>query len=560
MNRIPFGANGLRLMCAVAAVALASVGALCQGKPPPASMVVVYAKDDDESLSLARHYAAVRGIPDANLIPIDSPASEEIPRAEFTERIWNPLVRELYKRGLVKGLCLSESSLDREGRQLAQPRSHSISWLVVCKGVSLRVAGDASLKGAAHGAQLPVQFRVDHASVDAELPFIVMGDQPPLLGPIPNPWMCKDSPDVVQGRGLVKVSRLDGPTYADARRLVDDAVAVEKRGLAGTCAIDIGGPVGDGDRWLDGAAGHFRGKGFPMLLERSPALFSEADRFDHPAIYMGWYAQDVGGVFNRPGFRFPQGAIAIHLHSFSAASMRDPSKWWASPLVARGAAATVGNVYEPYLAGTHNLDVLAERLCRGWSWGDAAWAALPYVSWQAVLIGDPLYEPFRRPIAEMVADASHPGRTYARVRQARLLELTGKSAEAVSLLVGDGSATPDLPTLCELARMGSAAPAPARMNDWSRQLAGSEWRPTPDQWGMCLELARSLEVRDGYEASFLLVQRLLDVGELPRTVRIAALREGTRLGARLGNPRTKAWQEELRSLDSAKVSGANGKP
>jgi uncharacterized protein (TIGR03790 family) len=129
MNRIPFGANGLRLMCAGASAALASIGALCQGKPPPASMVVVYARDDAGSLSLARHYAAARGIPDANLIPVSSPAAEVVSRAEFTSRIWNPLVRELYKRGLVKGLCLSEASLDREGRQLAQPRSHSISWL-----------------------------------------------------------------------------------------------------------------------------------------------------------------------------------------------------------------------------------------------------------------------------------------------------------------------------------------------------------------------------------------------------------------------------------------------
>ena len=36
------------------------------------------------------------------------------------------------------------------------------------------------------------------------------------------------------------------------------------------------------------------------------------------ALYFGWYDWNVSGPFLNPRFRFRKGAVAMHLHSFSA--------------------------------------------------------------------------------------------------------------------------------------------------------------------------------------------------------------------------------------------------
>jgi hypothetical protein len=35
-----------------------------------------------------------------------------------------------------------------------------------------------------------------------------------------------------------------------------------------------------------------------------------------------------------------------------------------------------------------------DRLLKGWSFAEAAWASMPVTSWQGVTLGDPLYRPF----------------------------------------------------------------------------------------------------------------------------------------------------------------------
>ncbi len=66
------------------------------------------------------------------------------------------------------------------------------------------------------------------------------------------------------------------------------------------------------------------------------------------------------------------------------------------PILSKGAAATVGNVYEPYLQMTHHFDILHARLIEGYTFIEAATMAIPVLSWQNVAIGDPLYQPFKR--------------------------------------------------------------------------------------------------------------------------------------------------------------------
>src|SRR2546430_16170962 len=54
-------------------------------------------------------------------------------------------------------------------------------------------------------------------------------------------------------------------------------------------------------------------------------------------------------------------------------------------------------VEEPYLEGTINVAAFfADFTALGFSFGEAAYAAQPSISWQTTVVGDPLYRPFGR--------------------------------------------------------------------------------------------------------------------------------------------------------------------
>jgi hypothetical protein len=116
------------------------------------------------------------------------------------------------------------------------------------------------------------------------------------------------------------------------------------------------------------------------------------------ALYYGWYTGNIAGPFNQPGFKFVPGAIAAHIHSYSAATLRDPNSGWAGPLLARGAAATVGNVYEPYLELTAHLDILNDRLLHGFTFAESVFMSSRVLSWMGIALGDPLYRPYFTPL------------------------------------------------------------------------------------------------------------------------------------------------------------------
>ena len=95
-----------------------------------------------------------------------------------------------------------------------------------------------------------------------------------------------------------------------------------------------------------------------------------------------------------PGHNSAPGAIAVHIHSFSAATLRDPNANWVAPLLSHGAAASLGNVYEPYLQLTSHLDIFNDRLLHGFTFAESAYSSVDALSWMSVMVGDPLYRPY----------------------------------------------------------------------------------------------------------------------------------------------------------------------
>lgn len=107
-----------------------------------ASRVIILANSDDpDSLRIARHYAEVRGVPEANLIALKMPLTEEITWREFVATIWSPLLDTLVPRRWIDAIPMALT--DAFGRQKFAPYRHRIAALVVCRGVPLKIAHSA---------------------------------------------------------------------------------------------------------------------------------------------------------------------------------------------------------------------------------------------------------------------------------------------------------------------------------------------------------------------------------------------------------------------------------
>jgi uncharacterized protein (TIGR03790 family) len=357
-----------------------------------ASTVVVLANETvPGSMAVARHYLEARGIPAENLVALPMPISETVTWQQFVAEVWEPLRQRLVDGDWIA--AEAPAGRDDLGRLRREISGNRIGYLVICRGVPLRIADDPSLGERILRASLREELRRNDASVDGELALLAWS-APPASGPVVNPAYRIRDRNRNEWSRVVRVSRLDGPSDEIAMRIVDDSIAAEREGLDGRAYIDTGGPHPDGDLWLRDAAATLEARGVSTHVDRESPVFPADFPLENAAIYLGWYSGNVEGALAREGFRFRPGAIAMHIHSYSAETLRSPDARWAGPLVAHGAAATTGNVNEPFLEFTHRPDLLVEALLRGERWGDAVTYALPAFGWQAVAIGDPLYRPF----------------------------------------------------------------------------------------------------------------------------------------------------------------------
>ena len=485
----------------------------------PAARVIVLANaSQPESIQLARYYAMRRGIPPANIVTLPLPADETISWSVFVESLWQPLQDELIQRGWIAAAAAPR--LDAAGRKRITANGHRISYLVLCRGVPLRINDDP-----ARFVETPLiagndRLHTNQASLDSELATLAQ-DDPAINAFLPNSLFRNTSPSARDLGQVIKVSRLDGPDAASARALVDNAIEGERTGLLGRAYVDTGGPYPEGDRWLSEVAGTLAGLGFDTEVNRAPGTFEAADRFDAPALYFGWYAAALNGPMASGGFRFPPGAVAMHIHSYSAPTLRSTNESWVGPLVAKGVTATVGNVFEPFLELTHDPRLLLAMLRAGGTFGDAVANAQPALSWQTIAVGDPLYRPFAVSLDEQLARRLQlpPDRMdYAVIRQSHRLESVGNETEALALLRREFAARNSGPLALALAekldRSGDRAGAVATLAglEGSAELA-------PGEWGLWRAVAQKLSALGAGEAARGWYRRLLATSGLPEDIR-----------------------------------------
>ncbi|MEP6673322.1 MAG: TIGR03790 family protein [Chthoniobacter sp.] len=389
--------------------------------PYAAATLVVFNETDRDSVELAHFYAEKRGIPKEQVIGLKTAKTEEITRDEYEHTIAEPL-RRAFTSNLWWKLRDPESPL-------GPVESNKIRFVALIRGIPLKIAEAPGYAGDKVVGVGPVAT-VNAAAVDSEL--AILGYRMHMIsGAVPNTYFRSFSGIFDAHRPeLLLVCRLDAPSPEIVRRMITDSLEAEEKGLTGLAYIDArnikeAGYL-EGDTWLYALANSARRHGTPVVLDNGPGLFPESYPMEHAGLYFGWYAEHISGPFVRPDFRFAKGAVAVHIHSFSAATLRDPLHHWVGPLVSAGAAATFGNVYEPYLSLTPQLDVFHDRLRAGFSFAESCYMAQRALSWMTTFVGDPLYRPFKgaaeleeKPTSGEWADFREAGRAWFSVDRAK---------------------------------------------------------------------------------------------------------------------------------------------
>ncbi|MBB5034353.1 TIGR03790 family protein [Prosthecobacter vanneervenii] len=363
-----------------------------------AETAVVFNADFPGSAELASYYAEQRHIPKERLIGLHCSKEDSISRGEFETQIRGPLLQMFESRHWWNAVPPTPGTP-------SQP-TEKVRVLAIMRGVPFQIR---------RSAQNPKQSQEDEASVDSELAVLGLA-KPPIQGGLRNPYFNQPSrfPLAQNTAGLLLVGRLDGPDDATVKRMIDDALAAEQSGLLGRAVIDLAlktGAYQEGEDWLKTCADSYRRAGIPVYIDHSEAVLRDHWPLPDTILYFGWYTDHISGALASPEFRFKRGAIACHLHSFSAGIIRTHDQAWVGPLLSHGAAVTFGNVFEPYLALTMHFDIFNKRLLEGFTVAEAAWSATPALSWMNVVLGDPLYRPFGKALGTKLGDG--PDRDYA---------------------------------------------------------------------------------------------------------------------------------------------------
>jgi len=241
-----------------------------------------------------------------------------------------------------------------------------------------------------------------HASFDSELSLLLWPEYPAFRW---TPNLSRYAFREVSARWpTLMVSRLAAPKVELVEKLIDTSIATEESGLSGKVYIDARGLSHDLDQAKRGSYGEYDQslRDLAKRLEEHTDLevvVNDDDKLFQPgecpdaALYCGWYslAKYVDA------FDWHAGAVGYHIASSEATKLRQPgAKVWCNAMLEDGVSATLGPVAEPYLAAFPRPDDFFPLLLTGrYTLVETYYHTKPFNSWQMVLVGDPLYNPFK---------------------------------------------------------------------------------------------------------------------------------------------------------------------
>jgi uncharacterized protein (TIGR03790 family) len=391
------------------------------------NLLVVINDFSPASVEVGEYYAHARSVAADHIVHVKTVTTDTIPRAEYERTIESPIFA-----------WLSQGSLQDK-----------VLYIVLTKGVPLRIAGTDGLEGTV-------------ASVDSELTLLyrrLLGIQPPIVGRLPNPYFLADKP-VSEAKPFTRftadtylVTRLDGFAVDDVRKLIDRGLAPTRDGKIvldeRATLIDRGG-----DQWLEQTATRLQqaGAGDRVVLETTRAVATTSG----PVIgYYSWGSNDPANRLRHFGLDFANGALAGMFVSTDGRTFTEPPAGWmpgggpqsagggsqslAGDLIHDGITGVAAHVAEPFLDATIRPQILFPAYLAGFNLAEAFYLAMPYLSWQTVVVGDPLCDPFpRTPLtADQLSKGLDPDTELPALFAERRLALAARSGlnpQALKLL------------------------------------------------------------------------------------------------------------------------------
>ncbi len=382
----------------------------------PNQVIVIANTQMEQSLKAAQHYCAKRNVPAENVLalPLGTQLADTISRGDYQVRLAEPIRARLRGGdGTIKCLLMVYGVPYKvAGRGMLNEQGDKLKELKLLLEQEKDKLGQdvtpADNNGSEHTQQSDhlithlqsqidlIEGRETDASVDSELSMVLCGPYE-LYRWQPN-RLNKDAGE--NDANTIMVCRLDGPDAEIAMRLVDKAIAGERNGLKGTACIDSRGIENSSkpsvlaryDQSLRELAVIAKFRTSLIVKEERTSKLFEAGACPDTAIYCGWYSLRK----YVDAFDFVDGAIGFHIASFEAVQLHDPnSTQWCPAMLKDGVTATIGAVAEPYL---HSFPLPKDfflELFEGRCLVEAYYRTAPFNSWRLVLIGDPLYTPFK---------------------------------------------------------------------------------------------------------------------------------------------------------------------
>ena len=386
-----------QVLLALCSILMAAAGARAQ---TGTNILVVTNAAHADSVRIGQFYASQRSVPESQILGLAGlPASppDAVSRDQFDALIQAPILSWL-------------------ARNDAQDRIH---YIVLTKGIPLRVSGSSGRNGTV-------------ASVDSELAVLyqrMVKPDLPIAGALDNPYFLDERPLTEAQQfshervPLYLVTRLDGYSTDDVMKLID----------RGSHPVTEGRVILDqraswqalGNQWLKTAADRLTnaGLGARLLLEATGRVVT-----NEPDVigYYSWGSNDPAIKERDLKLGFVPGALAAMFVSYDGRTFHEPPATWqlgswekrdsyfegapqslAGDLIRSGVTGIAAHVAEPFLDATIRPQILFPAYFRGMNLAESFYLAMPDVSWQTIVIGDPLCAPFRS--SSLPATSLDPG-------------------------------------------------------------------------------------------------------------------------------------------------------
>jgi uncharacterized protein (TIGR03790 family) len=363
-----------------AAVVLGSICVVSDARAQSGDNILVITNAlSQASDEIGNYYAAKRTVPSAQILRLPIPISEQIERRDYEAKIEGPIGRWL----------TTHAAQDR------------ILYIVLTKDVPLRVAGNDGPNGTV-------------ASVDSELTLLyrkLAGSPIASAGQVKNPYFYGEAKFVRAPRfnhqqyDIYLVTRLDGYTVADVKAVIDRGLAPARQGkIVLDGKLEVRQTVGN--KWLIAAATAIKGFGGwadNVVLDTTQTTIANQQNVIG---FYSWGSNVPSGAVRHYGHNFAAGAIGGEFVSTDARTFKEPPPEWVvndtknpyggshqsliGDLIRDGITGVAGHVAEPYLNATIRPDLLFPAYLSGFNLAESFYLAMPSLSWQTVIIGDPL--------------------------------------------------------------------------------------------------------------------------------------------------------------------------